>query len=391
MNLSDMLSYADITQLTRIASVYGCECNGNSKHELIQSILATVHRRDVIKEKLAKMELEELRFVNYLLFETRKSYSLEDLLARVQQCRFPALNEVQNTNTSVAEEKKKKVKPKKATKQQVIELTPREIIAKFKQQGWLFNGYAGNDRYLFHVPQDLKERFKITLAEVLSVAIERGTQPSIYREEGGQLLLDLKVMLNYIATYKPNVALDGTMHRRFVIQLNELFAIQEEMPGKGAWKFGYGKGFGEYPDRMAFMYDYCFSKGWLCIDGDTVDITKTGEIAKDSIGNQEMQSIISHWLKLYKGAIPNINSLYYWICSLSKDWTTIKSFEAVLEPYIKPYYFDSAGAILHKRIVKMLLHFGLIAIGESEQGIVIKRSVFGYKMVESLQTGNNKH
>ena len=389
MNLSDMLSYADITQLTRIASVYGCECNGNSKHELIQSILATVHRRDVIREKLVTMELEELRFINFLLFETRKSYSLEDLLARVQQCRFPAQHELQKTNVAAIEDKKKKVK--KSIKQQNNELTPREIIAKFKQQGWLFNGHGGNDRYLFHVPQDLKERFKVTLAEVLSVSIEQGTEPPTYREEGGQLLSDIKAMLKYIDTYKPNVALDGIMHRRFVIQLNELFAIQEELPSKGAWKFGYGKGFGDYPDRMAFMYDYCFAKGWLVIESDTIMLTSNGQLAKDNLNYQEMQSIIAHWLKLYKGAIPNITSLYYWICSLAKEWMTLKSFEAVLEPYIKPYYFDSAGNILNKRIVKMLLHFGMITIGETEQGVVIKRSIFGQKMIEDLPVSSNKY
>ncbi|MDF2836026.1 MAG: hypothetical protein K0Q63_1666, partial [Paenibacillus sp.] len=87
MNLSDMLGYADIGQLSRIANVYRCECNGNSKNELIQSILATVSRHDVFEEQISVMKLEEMRFLNSLLFETRESYSLEDLIARVQQSR----------------------------------------------------------------------------------------------------------------------------------------------------------------------------------------------------------------------------------------------------------------------------------------------------------------
>src|SRR5690606_23047285 len=139
--------------------------------------------------------------------------------------------------------------------------------------------------------------------------------------------LDMKVMLNFIDIYKPNVSMDGIMHRRFVVQLNELFAIQEELPGKGAWKFGYGKGFGDYPDRMAFMNDYCLAKGWIAVEDDTIVLTRSGELAKDNMNYDEMQAIISHWLKLYKGAIPNITSLYYWMCSLSKEWTTLKSFE----------------------------------------------------------------
>lgn len=34
MNFADMLGYADIAQLSRIADVYQCECNGHSKRML---------------------------------------------------------------------------------------------------------------------------------------------------------------------------------------------------------------------------------------------------------------------------------------------------------------------------------------------------------------------
>ncbi len=88
MNLSDMLGYADIQQLSRIADVYRCECNGHSKNDLIQSILSTVSRNDVFEAQISSMKLEDLRFLNSLLFEARNSFSLEDLLARVQQSRF---------------------------------------------------------------------------------------------------------------------------------------------------------------------------------------------------------------------------------------------------------------------------------------------------------------
>lgn len=374
MNLSDMLSYADISQLTRIASVYGCECNGNSKHELIQSILATVHRQDILKAKLELMDIEELRFVNVLMFEARKGYSLEDLLAKVQQCRFQH-EAIKQQEIAIPPEKKSK--RKKRSKTEPVQSTPRDVIAKFKQQGWLFNGHGATDRYLFHVPQDLKERFKLTLTEVLTQSMTYVAAPSQLRDEAGMLLKDMQAMLHYIYTYTPIVAADGIMHRRFVQQLSDQFSIKEQLPGKGAWKFGYGKGFGEYSDRMAFMYDYMYANRWLEIADDRLVLTELGKKQLSELNESVMPSIVQHWLKLYKGSIPNLAALYYWVCSLSKEWTTLQSLQQAIEPIIRPFYFDSAEAILHKRVVKMLLHFGMLQLSETEQGTIVRLSNYG--------------
>src|SRR5262245_13949368 len=82
MNLADMLVYADIAELTAIAETYDCTCSSHSKNELIQSILSTVGRRDVIESRVSEMTAADLRFLNSLLFESRGSYSLEELKAR---------------------------------------------------------------------------------------------------------------------------------------------------------------------------------------------------------------------------------------------------------------------------------------------------------------------
>nr|WP_313779191.1 hypothetical protein [Paenibacillus larvae] len=62
MNLADMLSYADIQELKKIASTYSCECNSHSKNELIQSILSTVNRREVFEERISRLSMEDIRF-----------------------------------------------------------------------------------------------------------------------------------------------------------------------------------------------------------------------------------------------------------------------------------------------------------------------------------------
>src|SRR5690348_3272925 len=82
MNLADMLCYADIVQLTRIAETYDCRCSGHSKNELIQSILTAVHRRESLELRVGEMSEDDMRFLNSLLFESRTAYSLEELTAR---------------------------------------------------------------------------------------------------------------------------------------------------------------------------------------------------------------------------------------------------------------------------------------------------------------------
>src|SRR4051794_32762276 len=88
MNLADMLSYADIQQLSKIALNYECDCNGHSKNELIQSILSALNRKEVFDKYIMGMSSEDMRFLNSLIFDQRESFSLEEMIARVQQTKF---------------------------------------------------------------------------------------------------------------------------------------------------------------------------------------------------------------------------------------------------------------------------------------------------------------
>src|SRR4051794_21548358 len=116
MNLTDMLSYADIYDLNRIAKNYACECNGNSKNELIQSILVAINQKETFELQMNALAIEDIRLLNYLVFNQKEAYSLEDLLARVKQTKFETL--------------------------EGDKWNPRSVITQFKQRGWLFNGHA---------------------------------------------------------------------------------------------------------------------------------------------------------------------------------------------------------------------------------------------------------
>lgn len=76
MNLADMLTYADIGQLTAMAGRYQCDCKRNSKHDLIQSLLILLGSRDFMESHIRSCKPEELRFLNTLLLMNAATLAL---------------------------------------------------------------------------------------------------------------------------------------------------------------------------------------------------------------------------------------------------------------------------------------------------------------------------
>lgn len=380
MNLSDMLGYADIQQLSRIADVYRCECNGHSKNDLIQSILSTVSRNDVFEAQISSMKLEDLRFLNSLLFESRESFSLEDLIARVQQSRFG--DEIVKVE---AEAPKQKKKSKKETVEENKLLSPREMIAKFKHQGWLFNGYSGANRYLFQVPNDLKTRFRETLAKKFAAELHYTDEPPIYRDE--QLLLqeDVVNMLRYMHQNEVQLTADGSMYKRFMLQMMEQFGVQEVLPAKGEWRFGYGRHFNHYPNRFSFIYDYCYHAKYISENHAMLAVTAAGEERMIKRPAGEAEQIYRYWLRLYKGPVTHLLSLVHWMSTLAEQWVTVESLRGVLVPFIKPYYYDDANTLLEQRIMTMMVHLGLLRVGEHPlYGAVVRMTKAGKAIIAGL-------
>ncbi|ALS27784.1 hypothetical protein IJ21_23880 [Paenibacillus sp. 32O-W] len=377
MNLAEMLGYADIQQLSRIADVYRCECNGHSKHELIQSILATVGRSDVFEEQIGRLRLEDMRFLSTIIFESRNSFSLEELVAKVQQSRFGIEpDQPESAGEMPAKGRKKRGKPEWKQEPAAAWQSPRETILRFKHQGWLFNGHSGVHRYLFQVPEDLKMRFKESMRRKFAERLVYTGEPPAYRDEQHLLADDIRRFLHYVHHYDVPLTSDGSMYKRSVQQLTELLGVREELP-KGGWRFGYGRKFKEYPSRMSLLYDYCYFAKWLDESGPVLALTPAGLERLQSAEREETAKLYRFWIRLYKGAIPNLQALVGWIDSLADRWVTAESLKQVLTPFIKPFYYDSEEAIFEQRIVAMMLHLGLLRVGESEEGEVVLRMTAG--------------
>lgn len=351
MNLADMLNYADIGQLTAIAGRYRCECKRNSKHDLIQSILITLGSRDFMESHIRDCAPEELRFLNTLLFDERSHFSLEDLIAAASQASFDAPPGTSGRG--------------------------REMISRFKNGGWLFNGASQSSRYLYQIPDDLKLRFREKLGEYLKERVAATPEPSVYRYEAEMFSSDLLLFLRYVKENEPELNQEGALYKRYQQGVMNAIQIPEPLLGKGGWRFGYGRAFEHYPPRFALLYDYARYRRWISEEGLAVKLTASGELNLEEGKSESLMQIFSFWLRLYKGAVPNLTSLVYWISVSAKQWVTVASLVEGLGWLIKPFYYDDPASILEQRILRMMLHLGLLRMGETAEGPVVMITPWG--------------
>ncbi|MNZ92574.1 hypothetical protein D3C78_1116020 [compost metagenome] len=308
------------------------------------------------------MSLEDLRFLNMLLFDGRGQFSLEELIACAQQSRF----------TEDAREKE----------------TPRDIISRFRKQGWLFQGRTHNTRYLFEVPDDLKRRFREALEQKFnSEMIKAPGEPVMYREEPELLASDLLLLLQYVQHHDIPLNNEGVMYRRNQLQIMEKLHVSETLVGKG-WRFGYGRRFKDYPNRLALLYDYAYHKGLITENRDKLILSSAGENYLFEEKRENMLHFVSFWMRLYKVPIPNLLSLVYWSQRCCRDWVTVSSLYSRMEPLVRPFYYDTPTSIFEERILRMLLHLGMIRIGEDEEGErYVQSTPFGTSAVQLLFKG----
>lgn len=401
MNLADMLCYADIAELTRIAETYDCSCSGHSKNELIQSILSKVQRRDVLETRVGEITVNDLRFLNSLLFETRTAYSLEELKARALGS-DPAVLRKQVV-AAVSESKRPPEQPgasnsppkggrsRKAKKaQEVPPMGPEEIarhaITRFKRFGWLFSGFSQQTRYLYQVPEDVKSRLCDALERRFRASVVYTGEPSVYRDERSLISDDLLKFIRFVRGNDIPLTSEGVMYKRQIGQIMELFSVNETIPARGGWRFGYGRRFRDYPERFSLIYDFAYYQSFINEQRDRLTLTEQGLAIADGAERIDPAKIYSFWLRLYKGPIPNLSTLVQWVMRLSSDWVTVESLVSILQPLVRSYYYDTGQDILERRVFAMMMHLGLVRWGETVEGqSVIRITPQG----KSLISGNS--
>ncbi|MGD8189225.1 hypothetical protein ACQCN2_04405 [Brevibacillus ginsengisoli] len=347
MNLAEIMVYTDIKVLHQIAQHYGLTCDVHSKNELITTLLMNVKQRDTIVQEVEQLTPSESHFLLLLFFDKRSQYSLEDLLAKGGIA-----------VETVDVERKEGV---------------RKLIASALKRGWIFPAKGGATGQ-FQVPNDLREPYVQALLDSWKLKSPLGSRQAetvlAYRDEGVAACDDLLQILRFIGNEPIPLTAEGGMYRRFQVQLLKFLTIQEEPLAPQKWRFGYGLHFDLYPERFSLLYDYCYYQRWIHETSSQVEITEHGfEQLKKSYNQQTYHDLINFWMRLYKRAIPNMPMIVQVIPFMSKGkWIAQEEIEQTLLKWVKPFYYDDPISILTNRVLKMMVHLGLLKVGESATG-----------------------
>ncbi|QJD82439.1 hypothetical protein [Cohnella herbarum] len=377
MNLADMLVYADISELTTIAETYDCTCSSHSKNELIQSILATVQRRDVMESRVGEMMGNDLRFLNSLIFEDRTAYSLEELKARALSGDSKTIEAKPPEDPALAapasgsrSRKKKNAAPKPPPGP---DETARHSISRFKKFGWLFNGFSQQTRLLYQVPEDVKLRLREVLEKRYRSSLIIVEEPPVYRDERSLFMEDIVHFLRYVRDNDVPLTSESVMYKRQITQVLENLSVHEEMPTRAGWRFGYGRKFRDYPDRFSLLYDFVYYEGYIVEEPERLTLTESGRNIADGFTHPDPTKLYRFWLRLYKAAVPNLPTLTQWIMRLSAEWVTVESIFEILQPLVRSYYYDTQKDVLERRVLAMLMHLGIVRWGETSEGASVVR------------------
>lgn len=329
MKLSECLNTADIATLRKIAERYEFTCSKHSKLALIQEILFTFRNRQFLAQLIPKWRQGREQMLLRLCLDNRTLFSLDDLNAAV-----------------------------------VGGGCPESTVETAVEEGWLFPTTRFSGRLMYCIPDELHEVLRRSMVEQFTAEIDTSEEgPLTYQEEGYALSRDLDVLLDYAMHHAVRLTTDGSMYKRNLMQVLELFEVTEE-PLTGGWRFGYGRRFHDYPDRLALVYDYAHHNRLLDeLPEGTLAVEETVEHWKALSLLERQRALVRFYLLTYRRPIPRLPQIVQLIAQVSDQWVRADSMMRALAGLVNDYYYDSREQVWQVRILKMLTHLGLIRRG----------------------------
>ncbi|SDW59453.1 hypothetical protein SAMN05444487_104219 [Marininema mesophilum] len=353
MNFADRLTYADIELLQRMASHYGCGQDVHSKKDLITSLLHHLAGKSRLSEELGALTAVENRFLQQVCLDNRAWFNREELLSKGR--------------IALGDEKGE----------------PRRLVISAIHKGWLFPGISQPEKDLLQMPSDLRKRFLSLFAE----KYERKEAPAAYRNEEDLISEDLQRFCTFLCRHEVRLSADGGIYRQQQRQLFQSLHIQEEPVNRKEWRFGFGRSFHLYPDRFALLYDYAFFRGYIAEDEirGCLYLTELGAKKMTDSFKEEGKELYRFWLRLYKTPLPHLALVVKWIELLCRGtWQGAEELYQGIKEWISPYYYESEENLFN-RVLKMMLHLGMIRIGESvNKNRLITMNVMGAEWVSGV-------
>lgn len=358
MNLDEMLLYADIDQVYKIVNNYSCECDKHSKTDMIQAIIIKMFNRDNLNNLFYELNEVELAFLQLLYLDSRVKFTIEDLLAKGRQAL--ALNKAEDN--------------------------PKDLVLAALKRGWIFHGVGKSNMLVYLVPNDFKERFFQALSSNLLNKINYLDEVNFYRDESTLLVSDIVIFLKYLLKEEVLLTGDGSIYRRQQALIFNTFLVPESPIIKGAWRFGYGRKYNEYPDRFSLIYNYAYYNKLLVEDqSGHLYITPQGVMWMNKTDFYEDEyNIYRFWLRLYKHSIPYLQLIIKIIDLVAyKKWVETSTVFGEILLWLNDHYYEKKEDVFLNRIIKMLVHLGIIQIGQESNQTYIRVSEKGHRLINN--------
>lgn len=346
MNLPDLLTYADISQLQKMAAHYELP-RTHSKHELIRTLLSHMQRPSWWLDRIQSMPVEEIRFWQLLFLDSRETFNLEELMGKGRQ----ALDTKDGN--------------------------PRSLVSKAIKEGLLFSNVSNRDRSLYHVPLDVRKQvIRVLRSRLLSRVVVK-EEPEVYRDERTCMVTDLERFLTYVGEKGVRLTAEAAIYRRDLQTILEQMVVKEEPIDKQRWRFGFGRRYNQYPDRFSLLYDYAYYREYIAETGQTLCLTVDLK-GKELKNEREAEQMYNFWLRLYRKPIPTLPLIVKWIYLLTRsEWADLARLRESLNEWLTPYYYMGKEDIFDL-LIKMLMHLGVVRAAPS----AVKMTEGGVSWVE---------
>jgi hypothetical protein len=330
MRIADCVVNADVRILQAIARRHQLHCPLYSKHELIQAILYAFQSPTFVETKLRESKQWEHPAWMRIAFSPNIKFPSEEVYAlfQVQGFRDVAFQEVLS-------------------------------------EGWIYPVCGRFGETFFAIPSELQMPMRHAIVDFLRSKLSyREDDPPVFHEEELCIIRDLSVFLAYVRNHEVLLTTTGSMYKRSVLKLLELFEIAEDLPEE-TWRFGYGRRFHDYPDRLALIYDFAYHHGLIVEENGGKLCTTSAADAWESIPPKERQRrIFQFYIRVYRRPLPRLPLIVKVLIDVAETWVTSDTVLDALRPYVQSFHYDTVEDVWERRIVKMLRHLGVLRVAE---------------------------
>lgn len=328
MRLAECLNHASVKTLRNIALEQGVACAMYSKLDLMENLLFNMRAASKI-EKLVD-EWSDLWGESFrrVALHTRSQFSAEEIRGLLHQ-------------------------PNDA------------MFQKALSQGWLYANSGTDKRLVYVIPDELRNVMKNRLISTWrEMRVARNDSPLLENDEQMSMINDMETLLNYVENHEVKLTIEGSMYKKHLQQLMELFEVQEDL-NLPEWRFGYGRRIYDYPDRLALLYDFGFEQG-MFVETAQEQLSLARDVVEEWRNTPrkiQLQRLYLYYIRLYRKPIPRLREIVETIRLLSTDWVSSASMFRICECQVNDFYYDTPHDVWNTRIIKMLRHLGILRTG----------------------------